>query len=162
MTSELKNGPLDSSTPHSPEEERFLCFSLGQGRFAMILLQVREVIAAPQFTHIPYSPPYFCGIMNLRGKVISVIDLRIKFGIPPLEKSENTIIICEMGDILMGVLVDSVDFVVPVSKEHILAKPTLEHNIKSDYISGFYYYKNETIVMLDLSKTLGDMRSSKV
>ncbi len=79
-------------------ENRFLCFSLGNEHYAIPLLTVKEVIAPPETTPVPQTPAYFKGIMNLRGQVISVIDLRTKLGIKPLQSAENAVIICDSGE----------------------------------------------------------------
>ncbi|WP_186648281.1 chemotaxis protein CheW [Fluviispira vulneris] len=135
-------------------DNRYLCFSLGYERFAIPLLQVREVIGVPEFTRIPYAPKYFCGIMNLRGKVISVIDLREKLNIQSRGKEENCVIVCNLDHILMGALVDSIDFVANIKKEEILEKPETQTTVRTDFIKGLYNYKHELIVFLHLAKTL--------
>ena len=134
--------------------ERYLSFTLGDQHFAIPLLAVREVIALPEVTKIPYAPAYFCGIMNLRGTVIAVIDLRKKLQINPAAHREETVIISDLGQITMGVVVDSVDLVLNVDKEHVLPKPSMQTAVKSDYITAVYHHKDQLIIFLDLIKSL--------
>ncbi|WP_338635507.1 chemotaxis protein CheW [Spirobacillus cienkowskii] len=135
-------------------DERFLCFSLGHEVFSIPLLQVREVIAVPEFTQIPYTPNYFCGIMNLRGKVISVIDMRKKLSITSKGTEENSVIVCDLDNIIIGVLVDSVDSVINIEEEKILPKPDMQSSIFNDYIEGIVDIKGQIILLINLVKTL--------
>ncbi|KAB8029928.1 chemotaxis protein CheW [Fluviispira multicolorata] len=135
-------------------ENRYLCFSLGNEHFSIPLLQVKEVIGIPDFTQIPYTPNYFCGIMNLRGKIISVIDMRKKLNIVSKGTEENSVIVCDLENITMGALVDSVDNVINIEKEKILPKPNMQSSIKNDYIDGLIEFKNQIIVLINLAKSL--------
>lgn len=149
MTEEQKNVRKLLGT-----DSRYLCFSLGNEHFSIPLLQVKEVIGIPEFTTIPYTPSYFCGIMNLRGKVISVIDMRKKLNIPSKGKDENSVIVCDLENITIGALVDSVDQVINIEKNKILPKPDMQSNIKNDYIEGLIEFKNQLIVLINLAKSL--------
>ncbi|APJ03125.1 chemotaxis protein CheW [Silvanigrella aquatica] len=149
MTEDIKN-----SNQLFGNDNRYLCFSLGSEQFSIPLLQVKEVIGIPEFTPIPFTPNYFCGIMNLRGKVISVIDLRKKLNIPSKGKEENSVIVCDLSSITIGALVDSVDNVINIEKEKILPKPEMQSSIKNDYIDGLIEFKNNLIVLVNLAKTL--------
>ena len=109
----MSNGPGD----------RYLSFNLGVEEYAVPLLAVREVIAMPEYTPVPYTPPYFLGIMNLRGQVISIMDLRQKLGVKPLQQAETTVIICDLGGASIGVVVDSVNTVLSPKAEEICISP---------------------------------------
>jgi purine-binding chemotaxis protein CheW len=135
-------------------DKRFLCFSLGHEIFSIPLLQVREVIAVPEFTQIPYTPAYFCGIMNLRGKVISVIDMRKKLNITSKGSEENSVIVCDLDNIIIGVLVDSVDYVINIEEDKIMPKPDMQSSIFNDYIEGIFDFKTQIILLINLVKTL--------
>ena len=135
-------------------DNRYLCFSLGHEHFSIPLLQVKEVIGIPDFTQIPYTPAYFCGIINLRGKVISVIDMRKKLNIVSKGSEENSVIVCDLDSITIGALVDSVDNVINISKDKILPIPNMQTSIKNDYIEGLIEFKNQIIVLINLAKSL--------
>lgn len=134
--------------------ERYLCFTLGSEQFALPLLSVKEVIAVPEVTPIPFCPPYFQGIMNLRGQVLSVIDLRTKMNIKPHKSSENAVIICDLGTFSMGVMVDSIDSVVAPSADDFSDKPEVQSSINTDFIMSVFRYGKKLVLLLDVAKAL--------
>ena len=144
------------NTNHNTNEtdDRYLCFALGVEEFGIPLLNVKEVIAMPEITPMPQSPSYFLGIMNLRGQVISIIDLRTKLGIKPQEKSETAVIICDLKPNNIGIVVDSIDRVIHPSKDQISEKPQLEEQKKNTYIQGVYREEDRLVLLLDIAKTL--------
>jgi purine-binding chemotaxis protein CheW len=103
---------------------RFLEFNLGGESYAVELLKVKEVLTPPEMIPIPKTPSYVCGLMNLRGNVLTVIDLRIKLGIiPEKENSQNGVIIFDLEDRLLGVMVDSIQRVIYVETDNIKSLP---------------------------------------
>lgn len=138
----------------SKSDDRYLCFTLGAEEFGIPLLSVKEVIAMPEFTPLPQSPAHFLGIMNLRGQVISVIDLRTKLGIKPKELSETAVIICDLHPNNIGIVVDSIDRVIHPTSDQISEKPQLEEHKKLNYIQGVYREDHRLILLLDIVKTL--------
>lgn len=133
---------------------RYLCFRLGDEGYAIPLLSVREVIAVPDTTKIPGTPNYFLGIMNLRGQVISVIDLRTKFQIKPKEGSETAVIICDIAPLSIGVVVDSINYVFTPKPEEIAEKPELYNAKSGDAINGVYRNNQDLVLFLDIAKAL--------
>lgn len=137
------------------EENRYLVFTLHGEQYGLPLLQVKEVIADTETTPIPHAPAHFKGIMNLRGLVISVIDLRGKFRMPRDERGhERAIIILDLPDLSLGVVVDSVDYVHSVSKDEISAPPTAETHLHADYLLGVARQEKKLILLLDIERTL--------
>lgn len=143
-----------SAAKKSSDINRFLAFSLEEENFAIPLLSVKEVIAMPEVTSIPYTPPHFLGIMNLRGQVISVIDLRLKFNMKATSNSETAVIICDLAPLCLGIVVDSVNSVLSLSTEDIAPRPEVESNKKTDYIMGVTRQDKKLVLLLDLAKTL--------
>ncbi len=133
--------------------DRYLAFSLGKEEYAIPLLSVREVIAIPEITPVPQSPSHFLGIMNLRGQVISVIDLRTKFGIKPNSSEETSVVILDMGDHSLGVVVDSVNSVLSPTMDQISDPPEMD-NKNSEAITKVYRKENNLVLILDVYKTL--------
>jgi purine-binding chemotaxis protein CheW len=133
---------------------RYLCFSLGDEEYAVPLLSVKEVIAMPEFTPVPHSPSHFLGIMNLRGQVISVIDLRKKLGIKTDRATETGVIICDLAPICLGVVVDSINNVLSLTDDQISPKPVVESEKGSDYITGVTRKETKLILLLDIGKAL--------
>jgi purine-binding chemotaxis protein CheW len=127
---------------------------LGGERFGIPLLHVKEVIGVPDFTRMPFAPAYFKGLLNLRGQVIATIDLRQKFQFSAKSNPENAVIVCEMGEVIMGALVDNVDCVFRASESEIQAKVDVEATMKVDYVAGLFNHKSGLVMMLDLRKVL--------
>jgi len=136
-------------------ENRYLGFSLGSEEFGIPLLDVKEVIAMPEITAIPQTPPYFLGIMNLRGQVISVLDLRHKLGIKPNNSNETSIIVCDLNPLCLGVVVDSINSVLSPKPEEISPKPDVyQGKTNSDFITGVYRKQDCLVLFLDIAKSL--------
>lgn len=136
------------------EVNRFLNFSLGEEEFAIPLLSVKEVIAVPETTPIPHTPPHFLGIMNLRGQVISVIDLRKKFSINSKNTEETSVIILDLKSQFLGVVVDSVTSVLSIKNSEVLEKPMIESSKSTEYITGVFRKNDHLVLLLDIYKTL--------
>lgn len=134
--------------------DRYLCFLLGKEEYALPLLDVKEVIALPDITPVPQTPPYFLGIMNLRGQVISILDLRSKLGIKTSESPETAVIICDLKPNSIGVVVDSINSVINPTADQISEKPEIQSQRSTDYITSVYRDKERLILLLDISKTL--------
>jgi len=162
---------MSISTKESPETQsgnsneainnRFLCFSLGEAEYAVPLLTVKEVLALPEITPVPQTLPHFLGIMNLRGQVISVMDLRIKLSIKPTESPETAVIILDLKPNLVGVVVDAINSVIHPTQEQISDKPEIQSQKNTDYIQAVYSENERMILLLDIQKTLnlGDQLS---
>ena len=134
---------------------RFLSFSLGNEDFALPLLCVKEVIAVPEVTPIPFTPPHFLGIMNLRGQVISIVDLRTKFGIKAKNVTENAVIICEFSGLCLGVVVDSINSVLAPAADELSGKPDIQGSKAGDYITDVHRSKDKHLVLfLDIARAL--------
>jgi purine-binding chemotaxis protein CheW len=136
------------------ELSRFIEFSLGKEDYAIPLLMVREVISIPDTTPIPKSPSHFLGIMNLRGQVISVVDLRKKLKIEAKQDQEEAVIIVDIGGMNIGVVVDSINKVLAFSSDEVSDMPDVENQINTQYIFGVYRKENSLTVLLDIAKVL--------
>jgi len=136
------------------DNTRFLCFTLGKEEYSIPLLSIKEVIGLPEVTPIPQSPPHFMGIMNLRGQVISVMDLRQKLSIKSPNTEETSVIILDLGDYNLGVVVDKVNSVQMLNQEDISEKPIVEANKAHDYITGVFRKEDKLILLLDIAKAL--------
>jgi purine-binding chemotaxis protein CheW len=136
------------------ELSRFIEFSLGKEDYAIPLLMVREVISMPDTTPIPKSPPHFLGIMNLRGQVISVVDLRKKLKVEAKEDKEEAVIIVDIGGMNIGIVVDSINKVLAFSSDEVSEMPEIEHQINTHFIFGVYKKEKSLTVLLDIAKVL--------
>ncbi len=139
----------------SAELSRFIEFSLGKEDYAIPLLMVREVISVPDTTPIPKSPPHFLGIMNLRGQVISIVDLRKKMKVEGNKQDkEEAVIIVDVGGMNIGVVVDSINKVLAFSSDEICEMPEVENQLNTQFINGVYKKENSLTVLLDIAKVL--------
>lgn len=148
----LENNEKDSNTG---EVQRFLCFGLAHEQFAVPLLSVKEVIAMPEITPVPNTPPYFQGIMNLRGQVISIIDLRTKFGFKGEKSAETCVIICDLAGLSLGVVVSGVHNVLAVETKDIGPRPDLNDGKTSEYVSGVVKKDKKLILLINIARALG-------
>lgn len=138
--------------------DRYLQFNLGAETFAIPLLQVREVIGFPETTPIPFSPNYFVGLMNLRGQVISVLDLRKKLSVKPLEnQAERAVVILDVGGVVVGCVVDSINRVLNLQSESIQPASDVEGNSRMEFLMGIVQVESRLTAMLDIYKLLNVM-----
>lgn len=137
------------------QDFRYLCFNLGEEEFALPLLSVKEVLAMPETTPVPQMPTHFKGILNLRGKILSVMDMRVKLNIKPLKTAdENAVVILDLGEYSLGIVVDRVNSVQTFEKEGLSDKPLMENNKHNDYITGVYRKENKLILLVNVLKAL--------
>lgn len=139
---------------------KFLTFTLGREEYGLPVLKVREIIKVMDITHVPQVAPHVLGVINLRGKVIPVIDLRLKFGFDAQAATERTcIIVAEVAltsqAVLMGVVVDSVSEVLSVSGSEIEQPPDFGGQRTNDYLLGLAKVKGTVKILLDLDRVLG-------
>ena len=132
--------------------ERYLRFSLGDEEYAIPLLRVREVIAVPDVTPIPQTPAYFLGVINLRGQVITVVDMRTKLGIKPLDGPEKAVVICDLGTLSLGVVVDSINSVFSPRPQDLSERPELRNQKASEYITAVYRHETGLVLLLDITQ----------
>ena len=139
---------------------KFLTFALGNEEYGVPVLKVREIIKVMDITQVPQVPPHVLGVINLRGKVIPVIDLRRKFGFAATEYTERTCIIVVDVDlstvrVMMGIVVDSVSEVLNVSDAEMEETPDFGGRTTTDYILGLAKVKGAVKILLDLDRVLG-------
>ena len=144
-----------SSPSHPSRGGRFLSFSLDGTEYGLPIMKVREIIGMMQITPVPRTPHYVCGCMNLRGKIITVVDLRSIFEMEvPEDTPETRIIVVEMGDIDAGIVVDSVCEVLDIDDEHIEDRPELGEEVNTDFVLGMGKRDDQVTILIDISKVL--------
>jgi len=136
-------------------EGKYLTFTLGAEEYGLEILKVREIIGLMEVTSVPQTPVFIKGVINLRGKVIPVIDLRLKFGMEEVKATEETcIIVVDIGQMLMGILVDSVSEVMDIPAEKIEPPPAFGSSISTDFILGMGKSQNRVKILLDIARVL--------
>jgi purine-binding chemotaxis protein CheW len=139
------------------ETTQYLTFKLGDEVFALDIAKVREVLDFTAVTKVPRTPEFMRGVINLRGNVVPVVDMRLKFGMTKTEKTVNTcIIIVEIsldGDTtVLGALADSVQEVIDLESDKIGPAPKIGTRLKTDFIKGMGKRSDEFIIILDIDK----------
>lgn len=142
-------------------EGKCLTFSLVQEEYGIGILKVREIIGMMQVTPVPQTPEYVKGVINLRGKVIPVIDLRARFGMERIDYTDRTCIVvveaeAASGKLLMGVVVDSVSEVINIKAEDIEDTPSFAPTIKTDYILGMAKAGGSVKILLEIDRVLSN------
>jgi purine-binding chemotaxis protein CheW len=142
-------------------EGKYLTFSLAEEEYGIGILKVKEIIGLMPITTIPRTPEYVKGVINLRGKVIPVVDLRLKFGMEVMAYTERTCIIvveivCQSGDIQIGIVVDSVSEVLSIRSSDIEDTPAFGAKLDTDYILGMAKMNGGVKILLDINKVLGN------
>jgi len=139
---------------------KYLTFALAEEEYGLPVLRVREIIKMMDITEVPQVPAHVKGVLNLRGKVIPVIDLRLKFGFPQGEVTPRTcIIVVEVAlaasRVMMGIVVDHVSEVLNISREEIEQTPEFGERVNTDYMKGVAKVKGTVKILLDLDRVLG-------
>jgi purine-binding chemotaxis protein CheW len=136
------------------EQARFLIFRLGKELFGTPLLEVREVVEAQRSRPIPNTAEYFLGVINLRGQLVNVVDLRSRLGLTPERTRFNALLVVDAKDCLIGGLVDRVDAVIKITQEDIDPTERLFASIPSEYLSGIARLNEQIVPLLNLRKIL--------
>jgi purine-binding chemotaxis protein CheW len=117
---------------------------------------VREIIGIMGITPVPQTPKFIKGVINLRGKVIPVVDLRLKFGFDEVDYTKETcIIVVEVKSVLTGIIVDTVSEVLDITNEELETTPNLGEDVNTDIFIGVAKIKDKVKILLDLDKILG-------
>lgn len=136
-------------------EGKYLTFVLDDEEYGLEILKVREIIGVQDITSVPQTPAFMKGVINLRGKVIPVLDLRIKFGLDEAEYTEATcIIVVEVGDLLMGIVVDTVSEVLDIAGADIEPSPQFGGQVRTDFIRGMGKIRGEVKILLEIAAVL--------
>ena len=141
-------------------EGKYLTFALGKEEYGIGILKVREIIGVMEITAVPHTEHYVKGVINLRGRVIPVLDLRLKFGMEHHPYDERTcIIVIEImgasGPIQVGMLVDSVSEVLNITREEIEPPPAFGTHLDADYLLGMAKVKGQVKILLDADRVVG-------
>lgn len=133
---------------------KYLTFMLDDEEYGLEILKVREIIGLMDITKVPQTPDFVEGVINLRGKVIPVIDLRSKFGLSRADYNEETCIIVVDVGVLMGIIVDTVQEVHDIVADNIEPPPRLGGAVDTTFILGMGKVKEDVKILLDIDKVL--------
>lgn len=139
----------------SQNTQQFLTFTLGEEEYGVDIMMVREVKGWMETTRLPNTPPYMRGVLNLRGNVIPIFDLRARFtGELTDADSKHVIIVLAVSDRIVGILADTVSDILTVEQEEIKPAPDASTEAESRYVSGLIALENRMVVLLEMSGVL--------
>jgi len=136
---------------------QLVTFTLGDEEYGIAILKVQEIIGYPGFTKIPNMPSFVKGVINLRGSVVPVIDLRLKFAMQEREYDTYTVIaILEVKEKVIGVIVDAVSDVITLKEDEMQPTPDFSSGVKVEFISGMGRKGDTLIILLDIDRVLSE------
>ena len=149
------------------QDGKYLTFRLGPEEYGIGILKIKEIIGMLPITGVPQMAAHFKGVVNLRGQVIPVVDLRLRFGMPEIEYTERTCIIVleialEFETVLIGVVVDAVSEVLNIRSEDIAAPPTFGTTVNTAYILGMAKVNGGVKLLLDVDRVLTEEQLDEI
>jgi purine-binding chemotaxis protein CheW len=158
------SGPHETTGPNGliAKAGKYLTFKLGIEEYGLEILKVQEIIKMMDITRVPRTPAFVRGVINLRGKVIPVVDLRLKFGMERRDTTDKTCVIVVQvahagasgGSVTMGTIVDEVSEVQDIAGEQIEPAPEFGTTVETDFILGMGKVARKVIMLLDIDKVL--------
>ncbi len=157
MEEALTSGQGLKSTPNG--DGKYLTFTLAGEEYGISILKVKEIIGLMMITMVPRTPSYVKGVINLRGKVIPVVDLRLKFEMPAMDYTERTCIIVveirkDAASILIGIVVDAVSEVLNIKAGDIEETPDFGNRLQTDFVLGMAKAAEGIKILLDIERVL--------
>lgn len=147
--------PAEKSRAGNDGELQLVSFNIGSEEFGVDILKVQEINRMVEITRVPQAPLYVEGVINLRGKVIPIIDLRKRFGIEARGYDKNTrIVVVDINGTIMGMIVDAVSEVLRLPASIIENPPEIVTGLNSEYIKGVAKLEDRLLIFLDLSKVI--------
>ena len=164
---EATNTREQETTATADREGKYLTFSMANEEYGIGILKVKEIIGMMAVTMVPQTPSYVKGVINLRGKIIPVVSLRLKFGLEEIDYTDRTcIIVVEVktgaGSVLMGIVVDEVSEVLNIRNAEIEDTPTFGTSLKTDFILGMAKTGNRVKILLDIDKVISGQEMETV
>jgi len=159
MQSTVLTTPEPAATKTDPRAGKYLTFGLGSEEFGIQVMRVREIMGVQEVTAVPHIPAYVKGVINLRGKVIPVVDLRQKFGMPEQAYTQRTcIVVVELEQdgarLLTGLIVDEVSEVLSLQGAEIEDAPDFGRGVATPYLLGMAKTKGKVKILLDINRVM--------
>jgi purine-binding chemotaxis protein CheW len=159
MTSTVLNLNESATGQGDSRAGKYLTFQLANEEFGIRVLKVREIMGLQEITAVPQTPVHIKGVINLRGKVVPVVDLRLKFGLNSIDYTQRTCIIVtqvqgDSGSVLMGIIVDGVSEVLNLTAAEIEDTPDFGEEVTGQYLLGMAKVKGKVKILLDIDRAL--------
>lgn len=153
-----------------PSGQEFLVFTLGDEEYGIDILKVQEIRGYDQVTRIANTPPFIKGVTNLRGVIVPILDLRVKFDQVDVEYNENTVVIVlNLGQRVVGIVVDGVSDVLSLTTDQIRPAPEFAVTLSTEYLTGLGALGERMLILVNIEKLLNsdemalvDIASSRV
>lgn len=150
-------------TTYAGVESQLVVFKLGKEEYGVSILQVQEIKRMTDITRVPHTPEYIKGVINLRGSVLPVLDLKKRLCLPNAEYTEDTrIIIVNLDDLAVGLIVDGVSEVTAIAAEQIDSSQSVAGTDGSSFISGVGKLDNRLLILLDLESIINCGQDTKI
>ena len=163
METTSAKGIADAAHIATEELLQLVSFKIGEEEFGVDILQVQEINRMLDVTRVPNAPEFVDGVINLRGKVIPIINLRRRFGMQRKEKDKNTrIVVVELTGKIVGFVVDAVQEVLRIPRSVTEPPPTLVGAVKAEYITAVGKLEDRLLILLDLEKVLTEEQTKAV
>ncbi len=161
MEQEEAQAVLEPEAKHL--EGKYLTFVLCNEEYGLEILKVRDIMGLQDITPIPQTPDFIKGVINIRGKVIPVIDLRLKFNMPPVDYTKETcIVVVDVDSLLIGLIVDTVSEVVDIKEDDIEPPPSFGQKVDIGFILGMAKSKETVKILLHIDRVLSGEELSVV
>ena len=146
---------MATQTIHTGDVSQFLTFALGQEEYGVQILKIQEIKGFSAITPLPNTPAYVKGVLNLRGTIVPIVDLRKKFGLPEVEYTKFTVIVVvQVQGQIMGFVVDAVSDVLTVTGSDIQPTPDLHGQVDTACLTGLAKAGEKLVILLDIDKVL--------
>lgn len=143
-------------------EDQYLIFSLGERHYGIEIRNITEIVGVQSITEVPEMPQYIIGVMNLRGKIIPLVDARLRIGLNKAEYTEKTcVVIFELEARIVGLIVDTVKEVINIPKDHLEDAPNFQEQDKATFVKSLAKVKGMVKIILDLMALINDENLSK-
>ncbi|NVK18301.1 MAG: chemotaxis protein CheW [Methylocystaceae bacterium] len=135
----------------SRELDQYITFTIGDEEYGVDIMAVREIKAWTETTHLPNTPEFMRGVLNLRGLIVPIFDLRCRFGMGLTEATKmHVVIIVKVEERLVGILVDTVSDIITISQNQLQQVPKMDRNIDDEYLSGLVTVEGRMVALLDV------------
>jgi chemotaxis signal transduction protein/HPt (histidine-containing phosphotransfer) domain-containing protein len=150
----LATAPMAVASEPPSRAGEYLTFSLGAESYGVDILQVQEIIGLPRLTRLPRAPEHMLGVMNLRGMVVPVLDMRLKLHLDCNDGGDAVVVVLRVGEKIMGAVVDSVRDVIQLDEDQIQNPPDFAGGLRRDYLRGLCHLEGEMVILLELDRLL--------
>ncbi|MFQ5652239.1 MAG: chemotaxis protein CheW [bacterium] len=148
---------VEEENHEDTQDGKFLSFSLGKEEYGIEIRHITEIIGTQNITELPDMPPFVKGVINLRGKVIPAIDVRLRFGFAEKEYNERTcIVVVNINDLAVGLIVDTVSEVIDIPDSNVEPPPQVTNQAGSRFIKGLGKVDEDVKILLDTQRLLFD------